>query len=308
MKKRFLLFILMFIITLLANFVLLNESSLFFSLVPKVKLIDSLKKDEYYKIRYTPETIDHRIIRVSGDKADKLVEIFNNKLLNDDKGKVYYNGNNYINELFKSNTQDLKLLTSDTLTDQIYGDINSVDDTVYFDFDDLLLKDFTNETLEEFREEANKLDFDITLISVFNELEIDRDYYINNLIFALVVVFISITFNIIIILWIVKRTIIINKQVIYLLRVVGLNCKRIRNSFIIILIIPILLGSLVALILNSINFKDLSSTIQFSTYSNTITNTQLIIYTSLIQLTYIMVMLLVISIATKISIKGELLR
>ncbi|MGL4383521.1 MAG: hypothetical protein ACRCTA_07375, partial [Bacilli bacterium] len=158
-----------------------------------MNLIDSFNENDYYKIGFTPKTIENRVIPVNIEEADKFKDLLSGLIIDKQDGIVYYNGFKYINTLFKDDAQDLKILDEGTLSDNIYFKRGIQDNVVIFDdvfLGDILLHDFSKDKLEEFSDQANNLGFDIKVVSLKTELSEERSYYLDGLIFGVVVIII----------------------------------------------------------------------------------------------------------------------
>ena len=246
MRKRFFLFVLLFLTTFLMNLFLWNETT---QLIRQMPLLVSLKEksaDDVYELHYQPSADENNVIQTySKSEQDRILQFLENSFFDSDGQSNLYSGKqSYLSDPnARMDKENLTSVTKEMLDSEIRKDF--IDATF---MNDILVLDIEKSVMNDMEEAAETLDFRIGLNSLSEKFREEFNYYFGNFIFGLVLSLVFMSFGLLIVYWIISSSLKIFQQDIRLHRVMGLTNRKITNNFKLLLMIPVIVSFMVFLV------------------------------------------------------------
>ncbi|MPM39623.1 hypothetical protein SDC9_86257 [bioreactor metagenome] len=246
MRKRFFLFVLLFLTTFLMNLFLWNETT---QMIRQLPLLVSLKEkstDDVYELHYQPSADEHNVIQpYSQSEQDRILQFLENSFFDSDGQSNLYSGKqSYLSDPnARMDKENLTPVTKEMLDSEIRKDF--IDATF---MNDILVLDIEKSVMNDMEEAAETLDFRIGLNSLSEKFREEFNYYFGNFIFGLVLSLVFMSFGLLIVYWIISSSLKIFQQDIRLHRVMGLTNRKITNNFKLLLMIPVIVSFMVFLV------------------------------------------------------------
>lgn len=246
MRKRFFLFVLLFLTTFLMNLFLWNETT---QLIRQIPILVSLKEnstDDVYELHYQPSADENNVIQTySKSEQDRILQFLENSFFDSDGQSNLYSGKqSYLSDPnARMDKENLTPVTKEMLDSEIRKDF--IDATF---MNDILVLDIEKSVMNDMEEAAETLDFRIGLNSLSEKLREEFNYYFGNFIFGLVLSLVFMSFGLLIVYWIISSSLKIFQQDIRLHRVMGLTNRKITNNFKLLLMIPVIVSFMVFLV------------------------------------------------------------
>ena len=246
MRKRFFLFVLLFLTTFLMNLFLWNETT---QMIRQIPLLISLKEnstDDVYELNYQPSADENNVIQTySKSEQDRILQFLENSFFDSDGQSNLYSGKqSYLSDPnARMDKENLTPVTKEMLDSEIRKDF--IDATF---MNDILVLDIEKSVMNDMEEAAETLDFRIGLNSLSEKFREEFNYYFGNFIFGLVLSLVFMSFGLLIVYWIISSSLKIFQQDIRLHRVMGLTNRKITNNFKLLLMIPVIVSFMVFLV------------------------------------------------------------
>ena len=246
MRKRFFLFVLLFLTTFLMNLFLWNETT---QLIRQMPLLVSLKEksaDDVYELHFQPSADENNVIQTySKSEQDRILQFLENSFFDSDGQSNLYSGKqSYLSDPnARMDKENLTPVTKEMLDSEIRKDF--IDATF---MNDILVLDIEKSVMNDMEEAAETLDFRIGLNSLSEKFREEFNYYFGNFIFGLVLSLVFMSFGLLIVYWIISSSLKIFQQDIRLHRVMGLTNRKITNNFKLLLMIPVIVSFMVFLV------------------------------------------------------------
>ncbi|WP_319468346.1 hypothetical protein [uncultured Trichococcus sp.] len=246
MRKRFFLFVLLFLTTFLMNLFLWNETT---QMIRQMPLLVSLKEkstDDVYELHYKPSADENNVIQpYSQSEQDRILQFLENSFFDSDgKPNLYSGKQSYLSDSSaKMDKENLTPVTKEMLNSEIRKDF--IDATF---MNDILILNIEQSVMNDMEEAAETLDFRIGLNSLSEKFREEFNYYFGNFIFGLVLSLVFMPFGLFIVYWIISSSLKIFQQDIKLHRVMGLTNRKITNNFKLLLMLPVIISFMVFLV------------------------------------------------------------
>ena len=246
MRKRFFLFVLLFLTTFLMNLFLWNETT---QLIRQIPILVSLKEnstDDVYELNYQPSADENNVIQpYSQSEQDRILQFLENSFFDSDGQSNLYSGKqSYLSDPnARMDKENLTPVTKEMLDSEIRKDF--IDATF---MNDILVLDIEKSVMNDMEEAAETLDFRIGLNSLSEKFREEFNYYFGNFIFGMVLSLVFMSFGLLIVYWIISSSLKIFQQDIRLHRVMGLTNRKITNNFKLLLMIPVIVSFMVFLV------------------------------------------------------------
>lgn len=245
MRKRFFLFVLLFLTTFLMNLFLWNETT---QLIRQMPLLVSLKEksaDDVYELHFQPSADEHNVIQpYSQSEQDRILQFLENSFFDSDgKPNLYSGKQSYLSDSSaKMDKENLTPVTKEMLNSEIRKDF--IDATF---MNDILILNIEQSVTNDIEKSAETLDFRIGLNSLNEKFREEFNYYFGNFIFGLALSLVFMSFGLLIVYWIISSSLKIFQQDIRLHRVMGLTNRKITNNFKLLLMLPVIVSFMVFL-------------------------------------------------------------
>ncbi|OUL07500.1 hypothetical protein [Trichococcus shcherbakoviae] len=246
MRKRFFLFVLLFLTTFLMNLFLWNETT---QLIRQMPLLVSLKEksaDDVYELHFQPSADEHNVIQpYSQSEQDRILQFLENSFFDSDgKPNLYSGKQSYLSDSSaKMDKENLTPVTKEMLNSEIRKDF--IDATF---MNDILILNIEKSVTNDIEKSAETLDFRIGLNSLNEKFREEFNYYFGNFIFGLALSLVFMSFGLLIVYWIISSSLKIFQQDIRLHRVMGLTNRKITNNFKLLLMLPVNVSFMVFLV------------------------------------------------------------
>ena len=246
MRKRFFLFVLLFLTTFLMNLFLWNETT---QLIRQIPILVSLKEnsnDDVYELHYQPSADENNVIqKKKKSEQDRILQFLENSFFDSDGQSNLYSGKqSYLSDPnARMDKENLTPVTKEMLDSEIRKDF--IDATF---MNDILVLDIEKSVMNDMEEAAETLDFRIGLNSLSEKFREEFNYYFGNFIFGMVLSLVFMSFGLLIVYWIISSSLKIFQQDIRLHRVMGLTNRKITNNFKLLLMIPVIVSFMVFLV------------------------------------------------------------
>ena len=246
MRKRFFLFVLLFLTTFLMNLFLWNETT---QMIRQIPLLISLKEnstDDVYELNYQPSADENNVIQpYSQSEQDRILQFLENSFFDSDgKSNLYSGKQSYLSDSSaKMDKENLTPVTKEMLNSEIRKDF--IDATF---MNDILILNIEQSVMNDMEEAAETLDLRIGLNSLSEKFREEFNYYFGNFIFGLVLSLVFMSFGLFIVYWIISSSLKIFQQDIRLHRVMGLTNRKITNNFKLLLMLPVTVSFMVFLV------------------------------------------------------------
>ena len=202
MRKRFFLFVLLFLTTFLMNLFLWNETT---QMIRQIPLLISLKEnstDDVYELNYQPSADENNVIQpYSQSEQDRILHFLENSFFDSDgKSNLYSGKQSYLSDsTAKMDKENLTPVTKEMLNSEIQKDF--IDATF---MNDILILDIAQSDINEMEETAETLGFRMSLHSLSEKFREEFNYYFGNFIFGLVLSLVFMSFGVFIVYWIIS--------------------------------------------------------------------------------------------------------
>ncbi|MGT2743175.1 hypothetical protein [Streptococcus plurextorum] len=230
LKRRWYLFALLALITLLMNIVFWNESSRYIRALPYLQQLEIYTKKDYYEL-HSPVDLKR------GEAIEDLVTVITENFLEHDPIVVYQNRTTQNDYMVEGLLQDeLHEVTLEDLKTNLIEDFNPSF------LNGLLIVGISPSQAKNFEELALNMGYLLELRSLKDIYQEEVAYFQSNLLFAAVVAGFALVFSFFLILMILSAAMRICKDDIRSLRVIGMPSLHIRRAFLLSLLLPILLA------------------------------------------------------------------
>ena len=161
MRKRFFLFVLLFLTTFLMNLFLWNETT---QMIRQMPLLVSLKEkstDNIYELHYQPSADENNVIQpYSKSEQDRILQFLENNFFDSDGQSNLYSGKqSYLSDSSaKMDKENLTPVTKEMLDNEIQKDF--IDATF---MNDILILNIEQSVMNDIEESAENLDFQIEI-------------------------------------------------------------------------------------------------------------------------------------------------
>lgn len=246
MRKRFFLFVLLFLTTFLMNLFLWNETTQMIRQMPFLISLKEKSTDNIYELHYQPSADENNVIQpYSKSEQDHILQFLENSFFDSDgKPNLYSGKQSYISDPnAKMDKENLAPVTKEMLDKEIRKDF--IDATF---MNDILILNIEQSVTNDIEEAAETLDFRIGLNSLSEKFRKEFNYYFGNFIFGLILSLVFMSFGLLIVYWIISSSLKIFQQDIRLHRVMGLTNSKITNNFKRLLMLPVIVSFMVFLV------------------------------------------------------------
>lgn len=243
-KKRWYVFVILAILTILMNVVIWNETSRMLRQFPELQALRvKVAEESYYEVRYRENTeSDGRIIPHTSESLENIIQILLTHFYQDLNHPSLFT--NKKNNLFRD--EALKPLSKKELESILgnkYGD-RIIDNNA---INDLIVVNETGIDLQQLSNELKENGFQMTFTTLKESYQELYDYYVGNFYFAVGVFSSLLLFNILLIYWLISTALKISRQDMRLLRLVGLPMKTLNRHYTLLFCSFIFLGFLIAM-------------------------------------------------------------
>ncbi|MCU9534179.1 hypothetical protein [Streptococcus sp. CSL10205-OR2] len=231
LKKRWYVFLVVFVIYFFMNLLIWNETSQFIRNFSKVQVMKIEAQKESFDFVYTP--LSNLTDSDMEPTRNKLIEQFSELIKQD---KVYTNKMEYLDG------GELVLLTEDELKKQFSPGL------LIISLNDLILRDITLSDTEPIQATIRELGDDVEIVPFQEQYDKTHQYYRDNMLFSLYVGSFLTLIIFLLLRWLVVSTWRICEEEIKVLRLVGLSYRRLSRAVTFFLYSPILLALLTFII------------------------------------------------------------
>lgn len=241
LRKRFYLFIMIFLVGFMSNLYLWNETSRLIENIPNIISLNRKSTLNIYEFMYTPSADETGlIVENSQEEKEGIYAVLADNLYTENgESSLYYNKNAFIE---KTNSTDpesvLKPFSLEKLGRLVDGNFDARI------IDDLVVVGLSQDKVGIIENSLKEFNVEIDLLSLKESHEQQYDYYVGNFIFGLIMASLFVSFGLLVIYWLIGATLKILGQDIKVLRVVGVPKKRISRNFLLLLISPLFVSIL----------------------------------------------------------------